>query len=303
MTAALRFPQADEIFLDHVGIFVPEFEASAAALERLGFLLTPLAVHESALEPGAPLTRLGTANRCAMLREGYLEMLGPVGDTPMARHVRRRLARYPGLHLIAFSACDPERWHGLMRERGLNPDPIARIQRPTPTPDGPRLVRGSIVRPPVDSWPEARVQTVFHETPEIMWPEPYLEHANGAEAITSMLIVVENVIEVAERFAEITDRPVSAEGRRRRIVLDRGSLLIADTNEAMSLLPGLQIPALPFCAAIALRSSETWVTATHLERSGVPYTTSSEGLRVVDPGHGLGATFVFHDGASVWGGV
>lgn len=300
MPPALRFPQDNEIFLDHLGIFVPEFEAAATALERLGFLLTPLAVHESALTLGAPLTRLGTANRCAMLREGYLEMLGPVGETPMAEHVRRRLARYPGLHLIAFSACDPARWHGLMRERGLNPDPVARIQRPTPTPEGPQLVRGSIVRPPVDSWPEARVQTVFHETPEVMWPEAYLEHANGAEAVTSILIVVEDVAAAAERFARITDRPATAEGRRRRVTLDRGALLIADPEEAGALLPGLEIPTLPFCAAIALRSADTWVSATHFERVGVPYATSAEGLRV-DAAHGLGATFIFHDGASIWG--
>jgi hypothetical protein len=299
MAPALRFPQDDEIFLDHLGIFVPEFETSASALERLGFLLTPLAIHESALQPGAPLTRLGTANRCAMLREGYIEMLGPLGDTPMALHVRRRLARYPGLHLVAFSACGPERWHRLLTERDLRPDPVARIQRPTPTPDGSQLVRGSIVRPQVDSWPEARVQIVFHETPEIMWPAAYLDHANGAEAVSAMLIVVEDVTETAERFASLTNRKPTAEGGRRRIVLDRGSLLIVDAQEAAALLPGLAVPALPFCAAIAIRSSDTWVSATHFERSAVPYTTSAEGLRV-DAVHGLGATFVFHDGASVW---
>jgi hypothetical protein len=111
------------------------------------------------------------------------------------------------------------------------------------------------------------------------------------------------VPEAADRFARLTNRPVVEEGRRRRIVLDRGSLLIAEASEATALLPGLEILTLPFCAAIALRSSETWVTATHFERCGVPYTTTAEGLRVVDPAHGLGATFVFHDGASVWGGV
>lgn len=298
MTAALRFPKGDEIFLDHVGIFVPEFEASAAALERLGFLLTPLAVHESALTPGAPLTRLGTANRCAMLREGYIEMLGPLGDTPMAQHVRRRLARYPGLHLIAFSACDPERWHALLTARGLRPDPVARIQRPVPTPVGPQLVRGSIVRPPVDSWPEARVQTVFHETPEIMWPAAYLGHANGAEAVTSLLIVVEDVAAAADRFAALTDREAVVEGRRRRVILDRGSLLLVEVSEASILLPGLIVPTLPFCAAIAIRS-DTGASAAHFERRKVPYTKTPDGLRI-EARHGLGATFVFHDGASVW---
>lgn len=295
----LQFPRGDEVFLDHVAIFVPEFDTSSAMLERLGFLLTPLAVHESALSPDAALTRLGTANRCAMFREGYLEVLGAVSETPMGEHVRRRLARYPGLHLIAFSACEPERWHQRLSERGLQPDPIARIQRSAPTPSGPQLVRGSIVRPPVDSWAEARVQMVFHETPDIMWPEAYLDHPNGAEAVTGLLIVVDDVAATVDRFTRLIGRSASGNASRQRIALDRGSLLIVDTEEALRHLPGLVVPTLPFFAAIMIRSSDSWVTATHLDRSGVPYTASSEGLRI-EAGHGLGATLLFHDGASVW---
>ena len=300
MAPTLQFPQGDEVFLDHVAIFVPEFDGSSKVFERLGFLLTPLAVHESALKPGAPLTPLGTANRCAMLREGYLEMLGAVSEAPMGQHIRRRLARYPGLHLIALSACEPERWHRRLSEKGLNPDPVARIQRSTPTPSGPQLIRGTIVRPPVDSWPEARVQMVFHETPEIMWPEAYLDHANGAEAVTALLIVADDVAATIDRFSRMTGRAASGTKTRQRIALDRGSLLVVDAEEAGRLLPGLAVPTLPFFAAVAIRS-DTRVSAAHFARAGVPYTETVNGLQV-NAAHGLGATLVFHETGSLWDG-
>lgn len=148
-----QFAGAGEIFLDHAAIFVEEFDASGAALERLGFTLTPLRAHRSALRPCEPLAPLGTGNRCAMLREGFIEVLGPSADTPMACQLRAQLARYPGLHLVAFSGLGADQHHAMLEAAGLSPLSLARIERSQASSDGEHEIRAGIVRLP----PEGRV--------------------------------------------------------------------------------------------------------------------------------------------------
>jgi hypothetical protein len=106
------------------------------------------------------------------------------------------------------------------------------------------------------------------------------------------------VAATVDRFARLTGRTASGTPSRQRIALDRGSLLIVDPAEAGRLLPGLAVPCLPFFAAIAIRS-HTSVSAAHFAQAGVPYTKTAGGLRI-DAAHGLGATLVFHDAASIW---
>jgi hypothetical protein len=72
-------PAAGAVVLDHVGLFVPDMARAAAAFERLG--------HRPA--PGGPLVPAGTANRLAMLAEGYVEILTPVAETPVAGQLPR----------------------------------------------------------------------------------------------------------------------------------------------------------------------------------------------------------------------
>ena len=81
--------------------------AASALLERLGFLITPYAEHtHAAAHGGEEPVPAGSANRCIMLEAGYLEVLTPTGETPIAREVRAALERYTGLHLAAFCAAD-----------------------------------------------------------------------------------------------------------------------------------------------------------------------------------------------------
>jgi hypothetical protein len=62
MNAAERQrPPAGELCLDHLGHFVRDLDAAAAVWEKLGFVVTPVSVHNVAGKPA------GTSNRCVML--------------------------------------------------------------------------------------------------------------------------------------------------------------------------------------------------------------------------------------------
>ena len=89
-------PQTAEpgtLVLDHVAHFVPDLDAAARALEAeglegarggveaLGFAVTPYS--EQSTQDGPA----GTANRCVMLGEGYLEFLSPIADKIGRAHV------------------------------------------------------------------------------------------------------------------------------------------------------------------------------------------------------------------------
>jgi hypothetical protein len=289
-----QFPAPGQVFLDHVAIFVDEFERSGAALERLGFTITPFRAHVSALKPGDPLTALGTGNRCAMLRAGFIEVLGPTADTPMAAQLRKQLARYPGLHLIAFSGTNVDEHHAALAAAGLGPLPIARLQRTQGSPDGEREVRASIVRLPHEAWPEGRVQIIFPEmSPDAMWHPSLVRHANHADRLSEVLLVMDDPAARAAQFAAFVRRPPQAAGTRHVVETDRGRLHLATPREAARLLPGIDIPAVPFIAAAAVGSSDLRATRAFFEKSRIEAVPVGSMLRVAC----LGANLLFHDRA------
>jgi hypothetical protein len=290
-----QFPRAGECFLDHVAIFVREFEHSGAALQRLGFTLTPFRAHTSALRPGEPLTNLGTGNRCAMFRSGFLEVLGATADTPMAALLRQQLARYAGLHLIAFSGQNVDATHAALHADGLKPLPIAKIRRTQSTPDGEQEILSRIIRLSPEAWPEGRVQIVFPEmSPDAMWHAALVEHANGADRLSEVLIVVQDPAARVAQFARFTRRPVRAVRGRHVLETDRGRIHLIAAHEAGRYIPGLDVPAVPFIAAAAIGSRDLAATRALFDSRGISYTGQRATVQLAAH-ESLGATLIFHD--------
>ena len=180
-------PAPGELFLDHVAHFVPDLGAAARRLESVGLKVTP----ESAqVVEGKPA---GTANRTVMLEEGYLEILGTVGDTPNAARVRERIARFVGVHLACFGTPDAEAEHRRLADHGFEPPPVVDLAR---TLENGKQVRFKVVRTG-DKMPEGRVQYVEHLTPEVIWREGWI----NAFRLTNIFVYAENPVEVAARWA------------------------------------------------------------------------------------------------------
>ena len=154
MSQSRLVPEGHEVYLDHVGLFVPDFDASPRRLEELGFSLTPFVAHMASTEPGVAATPSGTGNQCAIFGQGYLEMLGPTVDTPLSRQLRAQLDRYPGWHLIAFAADRPEENHERIGQDGFKPLPLVRLARPVPTDTGEETCRFSVIRVSPEVMPE-----------------------------------------------------------------------------------------------------------------------------------------------------
>src|SRR5262249_21662588 len=126
-----QLPQGDEIFLDHVGHFVRDPQAAAAALTRAGFATTPVSIQVA--PDGGPT---GTGNVCAMMTRGYMEGLFKTADTPLGREFETALARHSGIQLAAFAVADANAWHKRLGGAGFRTRPIAPFSRPVGTETG-----------------------------------------------------------------------------------------------------------------------------------------------------------------------
>src|SRR5688500_15027941 len=184
--SASQVPAPGAINLDHIAHFVPDADAASAALERLGFTLTPFSAQSHRLEPGGPLVPAGTGNRCVMLHSGYLEFLTPTGESVVADQLRTAIRRHTGVHLIAFGTGAAEADHARLAREGFTPgDPVA-LQRPISTPNGESTARFTVVRVPPGTMAEGRIQYCQHHTPELVWQEQWLDHENGALALAAV---------------------------------------------------------------------------------------------------------------------
>src|ERR1051325_6112027 len=105
MEADCQLPIGNEIFLDHVAHWVPDQAAATDALKHAGSPPPPFPIQTN---PGANGTSIpaGTGNITAMLTRGYIEVLFKTSETSLTQEFDAGLARYPGLHLLAFAVAD-----------------------------------------------------------------------------------------------------------------------------------------------------------------------------------------------------
>src|SRR5437868_5051180 len=224
-----QLPPPGAMFLDHVAHFVPEMDAAAAALERCGFRLTPFTAQTNRVD-GQPVPA-GTGNRCAMLRQGYVEILTaiatPSGNTELARQLHVRIADHVGLHLAAFSSADAAAEHRRLGAAGFATLPLVDMRRPVMTETGNEDARFTIARVTPGRMPEGRVQFLTHHTERLVWRDGFLGHPNGAQALTGIWIAADDPAEPAARFARFTGRPAVHDGAVTTIALDRGAIHVA----------------------------------------------------------------------------
>jgi hypothetical protein len=231
-------PPAGDLFLDHVAHFVPDLHAAARLLESLGFTPTPESAHRA---QGAPA---GTSNRCLMFEEGYVEILAPTLKTPNAERVRAHMARYDGVHLACFGTPDAAFEHQRLAGQGFEPEPLVDLQR---TVDGGETVRFSVVYVPPGRMPEGRVQYVQQLTPEVIWQDRFVEHANGVTGLSALYVVADEPAEAGARWARFSGLLPRSEGDLVCLQAARGKVLI---GKRMNLFANA--PAAPALAGYAL---------------------------------------------------
>ncbi len=240
--------------LDHVGVCTRDGSALWAAWERLGFALTPLARHAAPASRGGAAEPMATGNRCAMLRHGYVELLAILDPGLPDNGMAAMLDRHEGAHILALAMADAEANLGRLRRAGLDIPGVALLERPVEDAGGPRA---RFTRIPLTDAPEGRVQLIRHETPELLWQPRWLEHPNRAVALEAAILVSAEPAASAARLSRLAGlalEPDPAGGYA--LPLPRGRVRVVPPGALADLLPGVTPPALPFLAAIVLRTDD-----------------------------------------------
>src|SRR5918999_558305 len=242
MNAAERQrPPAGELYLDHLGHFVPDLDAAAAVWKKLGFAVTPVSVHQVGGKPA------GTSNRCVMLEEGYLELLAPnkedATDTPHAQRVRERMKRFVGVHLACFGTPAAAAEHRRLADHGFEPEPLVSLQRTIETGE---LVRFRVVYVPPDKMPEGRVQYCEHLTPRQVWREGFVNPFR----LRAVYVVADDPEEGAARWGRFGGLLPRPEGGFGRLNTARGQVRIGRRSSIEKALG--QCPPAPALAGYAL---------------------------------------------------
>jgi hypothetical protein len=272
-----QLPVGDEIFLDHVGHFVPDPEAARRALGRAGFQATPVSVqvNPDGADPARPA---GTGNLTAVFRRGYVEVLFQTADTALGRDLAAALARYGGLHLVAFAVADAGAAHRRLGEAGFRTQPLVAMQRPVETAQGPDIAAFTIARLAPGQMAEGRIQILTHRTEPTVWQPRWLDHPNGAVRLAALTIAVGDVDEAAARFSRFTGRPARACEGGQAVALDRGRVELLSPAAFGRRFPELAIPSLPFMGACAIDVVALATTEAALRQGGLAARRDGERL-------------------------
>ena len=287
-----QLPRRGQVFLDHIAHFAPMVEPAAEALERCGFRLTPFTVQTNHVD--AKPVAAGTGNRCAMFRQGYIEILVATSDTLLSRQLAERLARHTGIHLAAFSTADAAREHERLAGAGFPVLPLVDMRRPVGSVADDQWARFTIARIAPGIMPEGRVQFLTHHTKELVWRDPFLDHPNGALMLAALWIAATDPAEPASRFARFTGRPARQQGEVSTIRLDRGILRVA-TAEYLESKFGIELRSpLPHLAAYEVTVESLPRLRECLDAAGMTYALVDRTVALPLP-PSIGGTILFRE--------
>lgn len=289
------------IALDHVGVAARELGTLTATYERLGFTLTPIAQQSGRRQPDLPVEQFGTGNRCAFFRHGYLELIAILDPTKFDNSLQKFLARYAGMHILALGIGDEDANLRRLRAAGVDISGIAYLERPVEA-GGPIA---KFARLPFPDPPEGRVQLIRHLTPELVWQDRWMDHANGVVALEAAILSSDRPAETAERLSRLTGLPLEADpaggycvrfpgakgaaGPRSEKMETRVRIL---TPEGLAIvLPDVAPMASPFMAGMVLRTADGGAAARRV-LAGVATRDAPDGLMVM-PEAACGAALVF----------
>lgn len=226
-----------------------------------------------------------------MLRRGYVELIGIVEPGLYDNGLGAFLARYAGVHILAFGVADAAAQFPRLRAAGLDVPGIRPMQRPAATPNGEGLAR--FKRIPLADAPEGRVQLIEHETPELLWQAPLLDHDNRAVALSETVLCVADLDAASDRFWRLTGVEPTRLGGARIFSFASGRLALCTAINVARLVPGATPPLVPWFAGFTIATADgNQAVRAILGKHAVPFTEHGEAL-IVPPEAAGGATCIF----------
>ena len=267
---AVPTPFASSASLDHLGAIVRDLAAGASRWERLGFTLSPVSRQSGRMPDRSDDGPWATANRCAIFRRGYLELIGIV-DAAAYNPWDRFLARFEGLHLLAMRVPNADAAYADLAARTDTLNAPVQRARKLDVSGVEQTMRFRNIFSRDEAYPEGRYIVLEHQTPDYLWQPRYLEHANGARALEAALICADDVPAQRARLEKITGQPPSVENDGvLRFTPDAGGCIEVHGVEGFERRFGWRPPALPCFAGVEVSFASRDAAARLMGDNGIP---------------------------------
>lgn len=284
--------------LDHVGTVIPDIDVGRIYYEKLGFRMMPRSQHRGAVTPGGQVQLLGQGNHCAMLKQGYLEVMG-VFDRTLPVPAQQYLDQHEGLHIVSFEPNSIDEVRALSHKTGQFDAPRELGREVDFGPQGleRRRVEFCNIRFRQSDFPEATFLYTEHLTRDIMWQPHLLEHPNGVEALNCAYVVSTDAKGTADRLAHALQ--VGAKQLQPgsfKFEFENSSLRILAPDVLERSFPGISVPATSRPAGYTVRTSSLHSVQSQLERNSIPFQRHAEGGVFVCPPFAPGNVIHFIEG-------
>ncbi|HTI82849.1 MAG TPA: VOC family protein [Acetobacteraceae bacterium] len=193
--------------LEHPIVATDNLDALAERYRRLGFAPTKRAFHP-----------WGTANHLVVFAGSFIELLGIAdadllddpGETGFrfGRFIARTLDRTDGVAMVALRSNDIAADTQALAARGLEPDALVNFRRAATLPDGTEDEAAfSLAMLMDEERPRLSYFLCQHHRPEFVFVPKWMDHPNGALAITRITYAVGEPFAVWSRFKQIWGEP------------------------------------------------------------------------------------------------
>lgn len=232
--------------IDHLVLAVRDLEAARRTYMRLGFTLTPRAEHP-----------FGTGNSLVQMQDNFLELLTVVdparispasGDTfSFGGFNQEFLRRREGFSMLVFESDDAKADRAAFAAAGLRGYQPFDFQRKARLPDGSDVtVAFSLAFTSDPRIPEAAFFTCQQHAPQYFWKPEYQLHANGAVAVTEVVMVAGNPPALTDFFAGLQGKEaVTVADGGLEVTTARGRITVLPPDHAAERFPALPLASAP----------------------------------------------------------
>jgi catechol 2,3-dioxygenase-like lactoylglutathione lyase family enzyme len=281
--------------LDHLVLCVRDLDAARKSYERLGFTLTPKALHP-----------FGTGNSLVQLHGNFLELLAVVdrrlikrvepGEFAFAAFNERFLAAREGMSMLVFASDDARRDQREFAASGLQTYAPFDFSRLAKLPDGTEVTVGfSLAFVTEPRMPEAAFFVCQQHAPQYFWKPDYQTHRNGALTVDEIVMVAPDPAAFAGFFAKLQpDGSIASEGGRLTVATSRGIITVLDAAGLAARFPFNPPPTLVTAhfAAYRVHVADLAATEAVLGANDVPFRWHGAAIQV-GPAETLGVTLEF----------
>ncbi|MBE7638088.1 hypothetical protein GUA87_14620 [Sneathiella sp. P13V-1] len=275
--------------LDHTLVGVEDLEKARETYEKLGFTLTPRGSHIG----------WGTANYCIMFPDDYIELLGIVDPTKETNGLDKKLEeRGPGMLGIALSTDAPEATVTSLDEAGLGPARLHDLKRKLELAEGDVIPEFKLIRYPYQGMPLGGLFICHHLTPELIRTPEWQLHANGAQYVQSVVVLVDDPDAYLAHYTALCGAiNVTRTDQTMTVRIGKLNLIFVTESDMDLLFPGLFIsadmPEFPHILSMSIAVSDRAKTKTYLEGAGIQVQDVPNGAVRVQPSDASGVVLEF----------